>query len=125
MPAGSWRRIASIRLTASTIFRYCSSDSWRRLPIALEINIRSFASSACSAADDIGQLVFRLLLNPFLNRSKRGLFLVQLLAKALNEMRGVSSVPRRSSSATISSSCPGVRWAAFRTRSAQKSASSF
>ena len=30
--------------------------------------------------------MFRLLLNPFLDRSKRGLFLVQLLAEARDEM---------------------------------------
>ena len=38
------------------------------------------------APDDIGQLGLRLLLNPFLDRSKRGLFLVQLFAETRNEM---------------------------------------
>ncbi len=38
------------------------------------------------APDDVGQAMFRLLLNPFLDRSKRGLIPVQLLAEARNEM---------------------------------------
>jgi len=37
--------------------------------------------------DDIGQVVFRLLLNPFLDRSERVLFLVQLLARRAMKWR--------------------------------------
>ena len=87
IPAGSSRRIASIRLTASTIFGYCSSESWRKLPIALAMNIRSFASSACSRRMMSARRAPVFSSNPFLNRSKRRLFLMQLLAETRDEMR--------------------------------------